>query len=904
MKPFLFLIVTSLLLTSSGVVTAKPDFVPQKSCRLTAEDFLLNPMTSELISDDHSETKKAASLKAEVESHIADKEAEADVSYEIQAPEAGLYVMTSYASLDDATAAAAQKAKGKHDSIEMKIQVGDQRPTKRVVFVPWDLGVSRQVLGKFQFNGKKQLLKFWLPKGVRLGMIELITYREPKVPEAAQNYQPTILPPSTHPRIWLNSDSLPLVKHRLALGENKIVWEQLEKTALTPIKFQFTPDEEISYDSKLETAIQAKAFYSLMTGDNETGKDAIELTKDYISHVEFGNLLDITREIGRAIYTASLVYDWCNALMTPEDRQVIRGNLMRLAIDMECGWPPFKQVIVNGHGGESQINRDLLSMSIALYDDDPVPYRYTSYRILEELVPMRAFEYQTPRHNQGIDYGAVRFGWEMHAAWLFYRMTGKRVFNDNLKTVRQFWPYMRTPDGLMLRDGDRFDTADYWRSPVTTLLNYAYADDPVIKGEFERQGGIKNILFRNPQVFLCVNDPDLKAESSMDSWPLTLNTGPILGSLIIRTGWNLSPDSSDVIAEIKGGGYHSGNHQHADAGAIQLYYRGYQFGDLGEYKFYGTPYDTNFNKRSIAHSMMRVLDPGEVFSRAESNDGGTRYVSSTPRNPDELQSTPMFNNGRVISADFGPSEKTPTFNYFDLDLTGAYSEKVKDYHRRFCLINLHRDDVPAAIILLDDITSSSADFQKSWQINPFNPPKVTGDRIILQSQHEGQIGRTFVNMLLPVVTDREITVMSGKEASSVSGHYYLPPKPELPEASGHRVVVTPKKKSPHDHFLTILQTVADGHQELPIEHKESAELHMILIDGHFISLPKGIALQSRGFRFALPPSDRSYQVALAGMEAGTWKISGPKGETRAVEVISGQNTIYFEAAAGEYQLSR
>lgn len=52
-------------------------------------------------------------------------------------------------------------------------------------------------------------------------------------------------------------------------------------------------------------------------------------------------------------------------------------------------------------------------MSIALHDEDPVPYRYCAYRLLEELVPMRRFEYHSPRHNQGVSYAAYRFGWEM-----------------------------------------------------------------------------------------------------------------------------------------------------------------------------------------------------------------------------------------------------------------------------------------------------------------------------------------------------------------------------------------------------------------------------------------------------------------------------------------------------------
>lgn len=94
--------------------------------------------------------------------------------------------------------------------------------------------------------------------------------------------------------------------------------------------------------------------------------------------------------------------------------------------------------------------------------------------------------------------------------------------------------------------------------------------------------------------------------------------------MIARTGWNIGMSSNDVVAEIKGGGYHFGNRQHSDAGSIQLYYRGLQFGDLGVYKFYGTPYDMGFNKRSIAHSMMLAVDPSENIPRNAANASPAR----------------------------------------------------------------------------------------------------------------------------------------------------------------------------------------------------------------------------------------------------------------------------------------
>src|SRR5690606_14168475 len=138
-----------------------------------------------------------------------------------------------------------------------------------------------------------------------------------------------------------------------------------------------------------------------------------------------------------------------------------------------------------------------------------------------------------------------------------------------------------------------------WKTPNLMFLAYTYSDNPILKGEFKRQGGLPH----NPVFFLLLNDPELQEKERLDDLPLTMDFGKVLGGMVTRTGWDIGMDSDDVIAEIKGGGYHFSNHQHSDAGSMQLYYKGIQFGDIGTYRFYGEPYDMNFNKRSIAHSM-------------------------------------------------------------------------------------------------------------------------------------------------------------------------------------------------------------------------------------------------------------------------------------------------------------
>lgn len=869
--------------------------------RISAESVKINNKTSVIIADDRLTNKKGMTLKPGVQAATEGERVEPDLVFDLKVPKPGQYVMYTYAVTDAEGDSLMKKAKGKYESIYMRIQINNLRPTKRVVYVPWNRPLQKS--GKFELSGELQQLKIWLPRGVRLGYIELRPYMAPSVPVQARNYKPKVLPPSSHPRLWVNRNSLPLVKERLEIGENKAAWIKVKTAAQTPFLFKFDPAAEMSYDEKLERAAESKAFYYLMSGDKKVGREAVTLMREYLSHVEFGNILDITREIGRAIYSASEVYDWCYDLLTPEEKKVFCDNLMRLADEMEIGWPPFLTTIVNGHGNEAQVNRDLLSMSIAIYDENPLPYQYCSYAVLETLVPMRKFEYQSPRHNQGVNYGSFRFGWDMHAAWLFYRMSDKPVFDDNIKNVPKFWLYMRAPDGQMLRDGDGFgaptgDKPYYWGAPQTMFLSYTYAADPILKADFEKQGGLAS----NPILFLLLNDPGLKPQSSRQSLPLTIDFGPVLGSMVARTGWNIGPESNDVVAEIKGGGYHFGNHQHADAGSIQLFYRGFQLGDIGLYKFYGTPYDLNFNKRSVAHSMMLAVDPKEKFLATESNDGGVRFVQNKPDTPKEAISNPEFNNGRVVSADFGPSKLRPYFSYFAADLLGAYSSKLTSYTRGFCFLNLDRKDIPAAIILTDDMTTANADFDKYWQINTHHAPERTANGFILQNQRDGLVGKTYVEMLIPSAAERKIEILSGTNANSSFKFKYETPPIEQPEAKGHRIMVSLLKATNRDRFLTVLQ-VADGNSKpLQVSHFSTPESNVVILADRVVSMSNTAGLISKGFSLTIPKG--TYQVLLAGMKSGSWNVKSTNGKLNVnAEVAAGKNTIFFVSEGGELVVS-
>ena len=872
-------------------------FTIQGSAVMQAEAASINPARAEVVGQNSFTGLEGVSLRAGLSTNVGAPGSDPDLVFKVQASESGRYLIRTHAATDASGTEAMRRAQDKHGSLRLMIAVGANRPTARVVFVPWSRPEScRQTTGKFGLDGSEQEIRIWLPEGVRLDELRISPYTPPKVPEAAAKYRPTIVPPASRPRIWVNAESLPRVRENLLKGENAPRWNLVRERAEKPFTTKAEPGLEVGHDAALERAAVAKAFVYLMTGDETRGGEAVALTRDYMAAVSFGNLLDVTRQIGSAIYSAAVVYDWCYGLMSPEDRESVRHDLARLADDMEIGWPPFKQMIVNGHGAEAQVNRDLLCMAIAIYDEDPVPYRYCAYRILEELVPMRRFEYQSPRHNQGVSYGPSRFHWEMHAAWLFYRMTGKRVFDDNIMGVYKSWIYMRTPNGELLRDGDGFSDGRRASLGTTPLFCAAYAEDPVIKGDLERQGGLSG----DSILALLLNDPELKAAEGFDSLPLTVDFGPILGSMVARTGWNMGYNISDVVVEMKGGGYHFGNHQHSDAGSFQIYYRGLQASDLGQYHFYGTPYDYNFNKRSVSHSMMLAVDPEEKFSRTSSNDGGTRFVRSCPTTPAQARANPEFANGTVVSADFGPSRQRPFYSLFSVDLTSAYSGKIRNYVRTFCFLNLDNVTTPGALVILDYMTAARSDIRKFWQVNTLTPPEATAEGVLLRNRDFGLDGKVSLRMLRPKPADRAVQILSGKDAYSVFGQFFTPPKPDRPEANGHRVMFSPLKEQASDVFLTVMSMSDEQAPELPLHLAELPEAFALTLADRMVVMSRTGSLLVQPLQVDVIPGG-DCQLLLTGLAPGVWSLRSQNGRVQFnAPVEARRNTAFFVVPAGQY----
>ena len=337
---------------------------------------------------------------------------------------------------------------------------------------------------------------------------------------------------------------------------------------------------------------------------------------------------------GQTVFTIGVVYDWCYPLLTPDDRATLIGAAIETAGRMEIGWPPVEQGNVTGHGPEGQIFRDLLCASIAMYDEKPEMYELTAGRFFSRMVGPKKFMYPAGMHAQGSHYTNYRGQWEMLATWIFARMGLPEVFGPEQKNFMYWSLYARRGDGQILRDGDTHinnrPPGEYYTGHSRSFFLAAnYFGDPYLKMEAVRERpSLEPSEPRGNQSLDCVellifNDPELEPRP-LGELPLTRYFPSPRGAMIARTGWEDGVHSPAVVAEMKVNEWYFGNHQHLDAGAFQIYYRGALATDSGYYQAgdksagsttnngntaYGSVYDVNYNKRTVAHNCVTVYGP-------------------------------------------------------------------------------------------------------------------------------------------------------------------------------------------------------------------------------------------------------------------------------------------------------
>jgi len=196
---------------------------------------------------------------------------------------------------------------------------------------------------------------------------------------------------------------------------------------------------------------------------------------------------------------------------------------------------------------------------------------------------------------------------------------------------------------------------------------------------------------------------------------------------------------------------------------------------------------------------------------------------------------------------------------------------------------------------------SNPDFKKYWQINAFEVPDIKQDEIVLHSKKGELTGNTYVNMLLPKASDRDIVIKGGKEANEVFGKKYTAPILNR-ESSGHRIMISPKKDQKKDQFLTVFQMTADSVKPMPLEHYDTERMSVIVADKYVVCINKDDQFIAESFQIDIPEK-KNYKIVLTGLRSGKWAVTNSTGKLIAnIEVKENKNCGFFESAQGKYTI--
>ncbi len=606
------------------------------------------------------------------------------------------------------------------------------------------------------------------------------------------------VPPPEHPRLCLRAKNVPDLAARLNHPVLKPVADALQQLA------KKDPQVKVEWD----------ALQYLVTRDKDLGLATAAAALDLLQKARLPDIHDACRVTGRWMVTGAIAYDWLHPLLTKDQKDAFVKELVRLAKTLECGYPPAAQGSITGHSSEAMIMRDLLSAGIAVYDEFPEMHDLAAGRFFREHLPARNWFYPGHAYHQGDAYGVYRCSYDLFPLWIFDRLGAGNVYNPEQRHVPYFYLYTRRPDGQRLRGGDCYmgwsRPGQPWGLGAAALLTASYYGDGHLLHEHLRSpgGADKDRIFE-----LLWRDPALQPRPP-DDLPLSRHFGPPFGWTVARTGW----DENAAVAEMKVNVYNFNNHQHLDAGAFQLYYRGALAIDSGLYQGtsggYGSPHDKNYHWRTIAHNSLLVHDPNENFGRDYGNDGGQRL----PNNRNEPSTLEVlldpkrgYQTGEVLAQGFGPDARAPDYTYLTGDLTRAYSQKVRQAIRSFVFLNLKNPAAPAALVVFDRVVSADPSFRKYWLLHSLEEPKVEGNAATVEREK----GRLSLTALLPAADNLELSKVGGpgKEFWVFGKNYPTEPtqrdwQQRSYEMGAWRLELSPRRAAEADLFLVVMQ-VAD-----------------------------------------------------------------------------------------------
>lgn len=555
---------------------------------------------------------------------------------------------------------------------------------------------------------------------------------------------PTASPTSgQHPRLLFNKSTISAVKAAVNDPDNAGKLKSMVSTSNDYSSGKLTVSGSTeNYNADILSTIRAKAFLYQMTGVKLYGYDAIRMMKEFLSTVVIEDKNDACRRYGEVMFTTALVYDWCYDRLTANDKEhLMRGVQYKLGSGMEMKFPPSKQNAVSGHGCERQLLRDYLSIAIAIYDEEPTWYKYIGGRFYEEFVPVRNEYYQSGYSPQGIStYLPIRFGSDLWSAWLIEIATGKFPYASKanmqqvMRTAYAHTTKQVSDNGktVIFSEGDhqgRSGKEAMKQLALPSMISAYLFNDPTAMSWAE----FAEYAYFDSTYYLILKSKNTGGSASQRYEGLDLITynGGYLGQMIAHSNWN--SDSASVYMKI--GNRMTANHDHADSGSFQIFYKSLLAGDSGYYDKYGSDHHKNYHQATIAHNSIVLKNGNTIVGQKQPSEAGeTSWLSSAfstwKRSTYTMGETTGYAYGYTDTA-----KTKPKYAYIAGDIADAYatssflSTLMERCDRRMLAVyETGNTKAPMFFFVYDNMTSKDSKYQKVFLLHTITNPSISGSK--------------------------------------------------------------------------------------------------------------------------------------------------------------------------------
>jgi hypothetical protein len=599
--------------------------------------------------------------------------------------------------------------------------------------------------------------------------------RAVKEPPRMIDYDPAPLPevhlPAARPRIWFTAAELLELRKRCQSTHQNYLNLVVNAAQGHP-----------------RPAIRAfnLAFLYQITGEAGYARQAIELARhvkrfDWVRPNEMG--LPYGEWYAGYADPLACVFDWCFDQLSAEERKAI-GAVLREELAHgpyhtqfhECFWIPAwvsQTLALWGAGVDDKLAADSL-----------VACNRAMHQLAALADEIHADSAIGTYHYQYKDF--------FFYPELWLRATGENLFEKCgfYRAQPEYLLYTILPEGRWLaNDGDGPTDASgglgKTHLPSAEVFHFygLRNNNAYSRWLGRRLGGGVNAGWERPWQAI------LWADDSGDEKPLgdlpPVRLFPSNQVAVMRSGWNLSAKSTDIVAAFYCRPYEV--HTHFDAGHYVIW-RGLDLlaGRNGFYAGTQNVFHHNFFTRTPAHNCVLIYDPEEKgIGRGEfwqANDGGQTIGDPAPylvSNRLLKGFNPYRSRGQICNF---VDERDLTYLY--ADISPAYNaEKAAHLARAFLWLK------PATFVVCDRVAATKAQSAKRWVLNTATKPSADGgEKIVAGGAEAGILENADVHLvtlqrgrstlfLQPLLPERPLVRRIGGEGYSYwcDGKNWEPP---------------------------------------------------------------------------------------------------------------------------------